>query len=67
MHAACLRQSHPPGFVHSAIIDRFHVAIINSGIERHCIVKNGNATNTDCRLVNLKIQFLIIDLPEEET
>jgi len=66
MHATCLRPSHPLRFVHPAITDRLHVAIINTGIERHCMVKNGDATNTDCRLVNLKTQFLIIDLLEEE-
>jgi hypothetical protein len=37
--------------------DRLEIAIINIGMERHCIVKNGDATNTDCRLVNLKTQF----------
>lgn len=29
-------------------------------------MKNGDNENTDCTLVNLKTQFLIIELPEEE-
>lgn len=55
-----------PWFVHPAITDRLHVATVNSGIEKHCIVKNGDDKNTVCTLMNLKTQFLIIELAEEE-